>query len=566
LEIWHALLDILFLLLGALIIGALLERARQSAVVGFILAGMILGPHGLDAVESTDEVKLLAELGVSFLLFGIGLEFSRSKLARLRSASVLGVWQVIATAGLATAGCAAFGLHWRASVGLGLIVALSSTACVLRVLTDRAQLDSGPGRNALGVLLVQDVAVIPLAFAMEFLSMGDAGQSGVGPWALLGGAIGFGVGLWAVLHYLAPLLLGSRVLMGNRELALVLAVVSGLGAAAGAHAVGVSPALGAFIAGIVLAGSPFAVQIRSDVGALKTLLLTLFFGSVGMLADPRWMLEHLPELVGLLGALILLKTLVVAAVVRLVTGRWLHAVASGLALAQVGEFSFLLVELGEGAVVSAAMQPYLVSVILLSLLVTPYFVLLGGPIERWILRGAGGDGETRERKELASVLLVGYGPSGQRAAAEISRTGRRLLVLDLNSGSILRAREQGHLGTVGDAAHPEVLEHSGIEELELAVITLPDPNATERVIETVGRLRPGMPIVVRSRYHIHRDRFAHREGVRIVDEEEEVGARLGEQVIDCLRELGVASRRGGAAVGDATADSHASDFESETSS
>ena len=171
-EIWHALLDILFLLLGALIIGALLERARQSAVVGFILAGMILGPHGLDVVESTDEVKLLAELGVSFLLFGIGLEFSRSKLARLRSASVLGVLQVIATAGLATAGCAAFGLDWRASVGLGLIVALSSTACVLRVLTDRAQLDSGPGRNALGVLLVQDVAVkAPLRLITELLGV-----------------------------------------------------------------------------------------------------------------------------------------------------------------------------------------------------------------------------------------------------------------------------------------------------------------------------------------------------------------------------------------------------------
>jgi len=535
-EIWNTLFDILALLLGALIIGTLLERLRQSAVVGFLCAGMLLGPHGLDIVTSSEEVTLLAELGVSLLLFSIGLEFSRSRLARLKSAGILGVLQVLITAMVGIGISTLLGLEWKAAVGIGLIISLSSTACVLRVLTDRSQLDSGPGRNALGVLLVQDVAVIPLSFAMEFLSIESSGpSSGPGPVALLFGAIGFGVALWAVLRYGAAWFLGSRVISGNRELSLLLAVVTGLGAAGGAHAFGVSPALGAFIAGIVLAGSPFAVQVRSDVGALKTLLLTLFFGSVGMLADPGWITQHILEVLALLAGLIFVKALIVAAIVRLISGHWKHGVASGLALAQIGEFSFLLMDLGQGTVVTAAVEPYLVSVILLSLLVTPYLVTFGRTIEQSLLRTKLPDSDEGDSaSKSAAVLLVGFGPSGQRAAIEIARTGKTIRVLDLNSASVLRARSLGHQATVGDASQPEVLEHLDLQSLEVVVVTLPDPNSVELVLQAIARLKPGLPVVVRARYHIHRHRFEQHSPVRIVDEEEEVGVHLGEHAVKAL--------------------------------
>ena len=534
-EIWNALFDILVLLVGALVLGTLLERVRQSAVVGFLLAGMLLGPHGLDIVDSGEEVQMLAELGVSLLLFSIGLEFSRSRLAQLRSAGLLGLLQVILTAVVGYAAGSALGLGWREATGMGLILSLSSTACVLRILTDRSQLDSGPGRNALGVLLVQDAAVIPLAFTVEFLALDPETQAaGTGPFTVIFGALGFGIGLWLVLRFVAPWLLGSRVVSGNRELSLLLAVVAGLGAATGAHAVGVSPALGAFIAGIVLAGSPFAVQVRSDIGALKTLLLTLFFGSVGMLANPAWIAEHLFEVLGLLAALVLAKAAIVAWIVKVITGHWKNGIASGLALAQIGEFSFLLMELGKGPVVSSETEPYLVSVILLSLLITPYLVVFCRPIERWILRRGVLDSDVVEGSESAEVLLVGFGPSGQRAAEEIARSGKRVRVLDLNSDSVVRARELGYEGTVGDASHAEVLEHADLGILELVVVTLPDPTAAELVLQTITRLRPEVLVVVRARYHIHRARFERYPQARVVDEEEEVGVRLGERAVDCL--------------------------------
>ena len=536
-EIWNALFDVLVLLVGALVLGTLFERVRQSAVVGFIIAGACVGPHGLDIVASSEEVAVLAELGVSLLLFSIGLEFSRSKLARLRSAGLLGVLQVVSTAILGLAVAAMLGLQGKEAVGIGLIICLSSTACVLRVLTDRSQLDSGMGRNSLGVLLVQDIAVIPLAFAIEFMALGGEGAAdGPSPYTVLFGAIGFGAGLWATLKFVAPWFLGSRVLTGNRELSLLLAVVAGLGAASGAHAVGVSPALGAFIAGIVLAGSPFAVQVRSDVGALKTLLLTLFFGSVGMLAEPIWIAAHFFEVIGLLAALILIKATVVAVIVRAIPGRWTHGLASGLALAQIGEFSFLLAELGRGTVVTSQTEPYLVSVILLSLLLTPYLVMLGRPIERWVLRNGTEDIDSPTAMAGASVLMIGFGPSGQRAAREIAATGRMIRVVDLNSASVLKAHASGYLGTVGDAGHEDLLEHIGIEKLELVVVTLPDPNAVEQVLQAVTRLRPGLPIVVRARYHMHRGRFVRFAEARIVDEEYEVGVRLGQYAAECLGE------------------------------
>ena len=535
-EIWQALFDVLVLLLGALVVGTLLERVRQSAVVGFILAGMFLGPHVLNIVKSSEEVTILAELGVSLLLFGIGLEFSSSRLHQLRSAGLLGVLQITSTAVVSAGLAFAFGFSWREAVGLGLILCLSSTACVLRVLTDRSELDSGPGRNSLGILLVQDAAVIPLAFGMEFLALGgEGGNGGAHPLTVLLGAAGFGIGLWGLLRFVAPWFLGTRVLTSNRELSLLLAVVAGLGAATGAHKVGVSPALGAFIAGIVLAGSPFAVQVRSDVGALKTLLLTLFFGSVGMLADPSWIAAHFLEVMGLLVGLITLKAALVAGIVRVITGRWKHGIASGLAVAQIGEFSFLLAELGAGSVVSPEVSPYLVSVILLSLLVTPYLVAVGRPLERFLIRQTRVDLDGDDGDEGGpSVLLIGYGPSGQRAAAELSRAGRSLMVIDLNSDSINRAKDLGHRGIVGDASQSELLEHTRIEDLDLVVVTLPDPNAVELVVQTIRGLRADLPLVVRARYHIHRGRFMKYSDVHVIDEEEEVGIRLGEAAAHCL--------------------------------
>jgi CPA2 family monovalent cation:H+ antiporter-2 len=445
---WSTLLDVLVLLLAALALGALCESLKQSAILGYLLAGTLLGPNALNWMPSHEAVENIAELGVALLLFTIGLEFSWRRLLTIGPIALGGgTVQVLVTGALTAAVCLALGLDGRGAVAIGAVVALSSTACVLRVLISRAEIDSVYGRNSLGILLLQDMAMVPLVLVVAML--GREGTLLEILWQIgraVGAAVVIAGGLYLLLKYVVPLLLGSDAVSRNRELPVLLAIVTALGSTWAAHWLGLSPALGAFIAGMLLAESPFSTQIRADVSSLRTLFVTIFFSSIGMLADPAWALRHWPLVTAVVAAVVMGKAAVLGAVARLFRSPAGHALATGICLAQVGEFSFVLAGVArDGNVISADLFKLMVSATIATLFLTPYLVAAAPRLAAAATRRAGrGRAAAAPPEPLAEpegegggqIVIIGFGPAGRRVAEALLRRYReRIVVVELSPRS-----------------------------------------------------------------------------------------------------------------------------------
>ena len=538
---WTVLGDILLLLIGGFLLGALAERMRQSAILGYLVAGMLLGPNALRWVETREQVSLLAELGVALLLFSIGLEFSWSRLRRTGAAGLGGgTLQVVVTV-LAGAGVLAlFGMENKTAIAMGAILALSSTAYVLRVLANRAEIDSLHGRTAVGVLLAQDVALVPLVMLISVMGGGGSGGEILLELAkLLGFALLLVLAIWVLFTHLVPRLLGAEVLRRNRELPLLLAVASAIGSALGAHSLGLSPALGAFLTGMMLAETPFATQVRADISALRTVLLVLFFGSIGMLGDASWIAAHLPVVLLAVAGAVIGKGLFVTAALRTVRVPWPTALAAGIALAQIGEFSFVLAELSREGLLGDDLFQLVVSVTIVTLALTPYLVAGAPRLASWLTRRLGEtapSGEaTGDESSGGHVLVIGFGPTGQAVAAALADCMNEVEVIDLNPSLLAEARQRGHRTHLGDATHPEVLEHAAVARALAIAVTLPDPRSARRVIEQARALAPGARVFARARYHVHGASLHEAGAHAVVDEEEQVGRALAAVLVEELQ-------------------------------
>ena len=563
---WQIISDVLILLVAALLLGTLAEQLRQSAILGYLLAGMIVGPKVLGFVGSSEQVEVIAELGVALLLFTIGLEFSIRRLRRLGTVALLGgSLQVVITLLAAAALAMLMGLDPRASLAVGAIVALSSTACVLRVLVDRTALDSIYGRNALGILLLQDVAVIPLMLMMAALSGSSLKSGGL----MLLRTVALGAVLIGLFYFLfnlvVPRLLHNRRWVVNRELPILLAIVVALGAVVAAHRVEISPAMVAFIAGVLLGESPFAVQIRADVSSVRTLLLTVFFASIGLMGDPIWVMDHWILVAGTVAAIVVGKVLIISTIVRLLRMTAGLAVATGLCLAQVGEFSFVLAAIAHPCppledvgvqLINEDIFNLIISAMIVTLFLTPLLVTAAPHAVNWIevwcnrrttwkySRSTAGDrastrfvaleterssiGPPDERDESqGKIFIIGFGPAGQSVAqALLSQHRQQIIVIDLNARNTAMAQGQGLAAQLGDASHRDVLEHAQIHRAGAIVITVPDPQVSRTIIYHCKYLAPSAAIVVRSRYHVLVWELQSAGALEVVDEEENVGLRL----------------------------------------
>jgi CPA2 family monovalent cation:H+ antiporter-2 len=545
-EFWTGLLDVLILVLGALVLGALFERLRLSAVVGYLLAGTLLGPNALDWLPNHEAVSSIAELGIALLLFTIGLEFSWRRLRRMGAIALGGgSLQVLLTGALAAGVCRAVGLNWPSSLALGAIIALSSTAAVLRLLTSRAEMDSGVhGRNALGILLVQDISVVPLAFFVAALGRGVfIPEIGWEEARVFGLAMAF-VGLsYAVLRYVVPVFLRTEEAARNRDLAILLAIATVIGASWGSHALGLSPALGAFVAGVLLAESPFAVQLRADVAALRILFMTLFFSSIGTQADPTWALENWKLVGGIIAAIVIGKSIVTTGATLPFHSSPGHAVATGLCLAQVGEFSFVLAEVAQHeGVINGELLTLIVTATIGTLFLTPFLVAIAPRVALVVGRLWGSTVRDTQHPEPSTVstghvVIVGFGPAGQGVAEALIREGVILAVVELNSKTAAVARSNGLQTYVGDARSEEVLESLHLEAARAVVVTVPDPKTTRQIIERVRARAPGTTIVARARYHVCRWELQLAGAHEVVDEEDEVGLRIASKVRETLLDV-----------------------------
>ncbi|MEM8738478.1 MAG: cation:proton antiporter [Planctomycetota bacterium] len=540
-SIWEPLFGVIVLLATAMTLGSVAERLKQSAIVGFMLAGLLLGPN-VTGLLAQDVISAIADIGVTLLMFTIGLEFSWSRLRRLGlTAIATGVLQIVATMTAITALAMLFRLPFSAGIALGAVFALSSTGVVMPALARRSEVDSVHGRFALGILLVQDIAVIPLVLIVAAL-----GGTGTAIQVIAHTAGQFGIVALFVAFcvlftkFVVPRVVSFNAPTGNREVTVLFAIVLSLGAAWGAYRLGLSPALGAFIAAIFLGESVIAPRLRGDVGPLKTIFVTLFFASIGMLGEPVWIAQNLGQVLVSLALLLLIKPAVIWSVGRVFRLAHRHAIAAGVCMGQVGVFSFVLARSAQdGQVISPQLFSLVVSITILTLFLTPYLVafaptagIRGEQLLRRIgLAKLGQHVDTALNRELTShVIVVGFGPAGRAVANRMYQSGSTVVVIDLNPRSIRAARDAGMRAVVGDASSPGLLQQVNIDLAEALVITLPDHRLTMAIIVEARELAPKLNIVARSRYHRYVELLGATGANVVVDEEAHVGDRLSESI------------------------------------
>lgn len=560
-QAWNEILNIVALLGGAFVLGLICERLRQSAVLGYIAAGMLLGPGILGWIEDDAFITSVAELGVTLLMFTVGLEFSLKRLLGMGRIALLGgALQVAGSVLLFALVALAFGYGTTEALVLGMVIAPTSTALVLRVLAERAEADSVHGRQATGMLLLQDIALIPMVVAIAAMSSGagpvDAhgGGSGEAPSAAfhilyeVGKALvvlGILIALFhAISVYLLPRLLTAAASMRNRELLILLAVSTAFGAAWITQHFGLSPALGAFLVGMLLAESPFATQLRADVSILRTLLVTLFFTSVGMLADVAWIGGHFVSVAVAVTLIIVAKALVTWVVLRVINVPHRYALATAMLLAPAGEFGFVLVQMGkDGAIIGEDTFRLIIAAIIGTLVLTPYLVAAAIPLGKWVddrltrvgLRDSQAEpaAEGRHRRR-DHVIVIGFGPAGKGVMRALKPTGTQIIVVELNPRGIADARNEGLDTFLGDASQDEVLEHLDIHEARALVITIPDHNAALAIVRAVVQCAPKVQVIARSRYHLHAPAYLAAGAHVVLDEEEHVGSVLGERLVHTM--------------------------------
>jgi len=525
-----------------------LGRVRLPAVAGLLLAGAVVGPSGLALVRDAHSMHVLAEIGVVLLLFGIGLEFS---LARLRQIAKLvaigGSLQVGLTIFLAIIIARLSGQTLAHGVLYGFLFALSSTAIVLRALTDRGEIDAPHGRFIVGALIFQDLCVVPMVLIIPILAGKTQGDPTIAVATALGKATGLVIVTVIVARSLVPRIFAWVDRSRSRELFLVAVLGICLATAYLTSLAGLSLALGAFLAGIVLADSEYAHRAMGDVLPLRHAFTSLFFVSIGMLLDPRVLLEK-PLLVGAYLAAFLFAKGTVATLAAL-SMRFPARVAwlAGVGLAQFGEFGFVLATMAEreGLFAEGESRPLLAAGVL-SMMITPIAMLLAPrvragekilkPLER-LLGARGIDEPQPEHSELSGhVVIVGYGVAGKLLARALAEISVPYLVLELNADTVRKARDAGEPVYYADITSPEALEHASATRAGAIVLLINDAEATRRAVAAAKQITPKTPVLTRSHYLASGKQLVELGADDVVYEELEAGVEMLARV---LRRRGV---------------------------
>ena len=540
-EFWSIVGDITILLGAAALLGIVAEKIGLNAIVGYLIAGTLVGPGMLNWITSGEEViRDMAEIGVALLLFTLGLEIDGRRLKQLFGVGIfLGLGQVLGTGILGWAIARLFGIHMNSSIIVGAMAALSSTAVVAKVLQNRAELDAPHGRTVLTVLVLQDIAIVPLMILVGVLG---AKHGDISVAALVGGAAVKLVALLVIIFLVGililPRILGAALIRRSVELPIVVGIVTCLSAMWLAFQLGASPALGAFVAGMILAGSPFATQVRGDIAPFRSIFLTLFFVATGMLADLPWLVHgyHLFWVVSVAIGIVVGKTIIVWLVGVTCGIPRRVSIASGLCLAQIGEFSFVL---GSAALAAGILHDdvfqLMISASLLTLLIAPLLIAKSRKVSNWIDKKLGRDPVNDSDDEIASmrnhIIVLGYGVAGKYVTNSLLDSGNKVLVIEMGPMGVLQARKDGAAALIGNAQRRDILEHAGVSSAKMLVTTLPDYRSTVEIIDQVRSISSSIPIVARARYSRHSASLSTAGADIVVDEELCVGRTLGEQVL-----------------------------------
>jgi glutathione-regulated potassium-efflux system ancillary protein KefC/glutathione-regulated potassium-efflux system protein KefB len=492
-------------LAAAVVTVPLFRRFKLGAVLGYLAAGMIIGPWGLRFVTKVESIMHFAELGVVLLLFVIGLELQLSRLRVMRRTVFgLGSAQVLIT-GAVLGGCALIaGLDARASAIVGLGLAMSSTAFVLQILAEKGQLTSRHGRSSFAILLFQDLAVIPLLALVPLIGIHAAHPTAAAAWLDAGKALAVIVAIVAIGRYLLRPVLKAVAESGIQEIFTAAALLVVIGVALIMSSIGLSMSLGAFLAGVLLADSEYRHELEADIEPFKGLLLGLFFISVGMAADLGLLLHFPLAIVGATLILMVIKAAVALAIARTAGYGWESARGLAVALCQGGEFAFVLFALAaHNGILSRTVMDGLIIVVTLSMALTPLAFALN---DRWIARWLGKPAEEKfeEFQDAGNrVIIAGFGRVGQIIGRLLRAKNIPFTALDRSAEQVEAVRRTGSRAHYGDASRLDVLRSAGAADAEILVLVIDDAEASLRAVETARRHFPRLKVYARARNRNH---------------------------------------------------------------
>jgi CPA2 family monovalent cation:H+ antiporter-2 len=534
LEASHGLIEAVVLLSLASAGLAMTERLRLPSVVGFLVVGAIAGPGMLGLVSEPDRVRDLAEIGVIFLLFEIGLELPIERLRTLwKAALVAGGFQVGLTLAAVAGVTHAFGLTWPAALVVGAGVSMSSTAIVLRLLTDEGQIDAPGGQLAVSILLMQDLAIVPFLLFIPLLAGESTALSEVASaiGRMVGALLVVGFGVW----FLVPRILDRVAQTRSGELFSLLALLIVLGSALTAETLGLTLAVGAFLAGVAASGSPYAHQLFSEVVPLRGVLLGIFFTAVGMFFEPSEVIEAPGTFLLDVFAITLGKLLIILIAGMVLLRRSLRvSLEAGLSLCQMGEFSFVLLGVaGQAGLIEPVLQQRVIGASIATLLISPFLIRYAPTIAETIaerLRHPGAaipDAAEDDGAEPNSrVVVIGYGPAGQTLIRLLRSLDVPYIAVDTNPNAVVTAADSGEPVIYGDATRPQVLSHLRVWDARLVAVAISDPLATRRVVSRIHAMAPHTPILARTRYVREVDRLSSAGATTVVAEEFEGSIEL----------------------------------------
>ena len=499
---------ILVLLAASVFVVTVARRMGLPAILGYVTVGLILGPHAMGAFPESDTTHLLAELGVVFLLFTLGLEFSWPRMVALRREVFgLGSLQVFGTAAVVAVIARMFGIDWPQCIVLGGVVAMSSTVLIVQQLTERAELNRTHGRLAFSVVLFQDIAVVP------FLALAAALGVGAETFAISSALKLVGAGTLAVLVVLAAgrwLLRPLLYVIANsrlRELFTLAVLFVALASAWASQMAGLSMALGGFLAGMMLAETEYSHQVESVIRPFRDILLGLFFISVGMLLDYHALWDELWLVLALLVSMVFIKAVVAAFATRVFVDSNFKAIRTGVTLAVGGEFGIALLTLllQNDAIDPGIAQPLLVAVVL-AMVLAPVILANNKRVARLLLGERGPPKTAIEREDAATqavakrehVILCGFGRVGQNVARVLEAQGFEYIAIDLDVVRVRTARQIGQPVVYGDSADEQVLEEVGLANANAVVISFSDTRTALAILRSLRRLRGDVPVLVRT--------------------------------------------------------------------
>jgi monovalent cation:H+ antiporter-2, CPA2 family len=533
-------LSLVLLLLGASVLAVVIfRRFNLPPVLGYLLVGSIIGPHALNLMRDVQRVEYIAEFGVVFLMFSIGLEFSLPKLYSMkRIVFGLGLLQVLISMALITGLAMLFGIGWQLGIALGGVFAMSSTAVLTKLLAERMQLDSAHGREIMGVLLFQDLAVVPLLVLIPSLTQPPEKLA-----MLLGIAL-----LKAVVVLAVILVFGQRLMRKwfhfvarakSSEVFILNVLLITLGLATLTQLAGLSLALGAFVAGMLISETEYRLQVEEDIKSFRDVLMGLFFVTIGVKLDLHILVGLWWQVLLALLALLLVKSLVVGLLSWRLGSAPGNAIRSALWLCAGGEFGFVL--LGEIARLPKSVEQVALTALVLSMLIAPFIVQYS---EKLVMRFVAGEWLLRSMQltQIAAqsmgtekhAILCGFGRSGQYLARFLGQEGINYIALDLDPDRVREAAAGGETVVFGDASRKEALIAAGLMRASVAIVTVSDTPLAEKILHHIHSLRPDIPVVVRTVDERDIDRLSHAGATEVVPETLEASLMLASHALVLL--------------------------------